>query len=148
MQWPGSESSSEALTPIAPLRQARPPYERPLRGLVRDQDRERACRHLIYCSAVLSPAPKPTAQAESRDPSDGRTGQPLPSLAKILLIVERVDGFVLQRLTDRGEHVGDTQHDTLDEAMSYAYSEYNAISDWRFCPDDDPLEYIQGQSDP
>ena len=75
-------------------------------------------------------------------------GRP-PSLVKILLIVERVDGFVLQRLADRGEHVGDTQHDTLDEAMSYAYSEYKAISDWRFCPDDvDPLEYILAQSNP
>ena len=102
---------------------------------------------MIYCSAVLSPAPNPTAQPESGDPSDVGEGRP-PSLVKILLIVERVDGFVLQRLTDRGEHVGDTQHDTLDEAMSYAYSEYKAISDWRFCPDDvDPLEYIPAQSD-
>ena len=31
--------------------------------------------------------------------------------------------------------------------MSYAYFEYDAISDRRFCPDDaDPLEYIQAQS--
>jgi hypothetical protein len=44
--------------------------------------------------------------------------------------------------------VGDTQHDTLEEAMSYAYSEYDAISNRRFCPDDlDPLEYIQAQPD-
>jgi hypothetical protein len=44
--------------------------------------------------------------------------------------------------------VGETRHDTLDEAMSDAYSEYGAISDGRFCPDDaDPLEYIQAQSD-
>jgi len=107
-----------------------------------------ACRHLIYCSAVLSPALNPTAQAESGDPSDVRTGRPLPQV-KVLLITERVDGFVLQRLTDRGEHVGDTQHDTLDEAMSYAYCEYHAISDWRFCPDDvDPLEYMRAQSNP
>ena len=36
-------------------------------------------------------------------------------------------------------------HDTLDEAMSYAYSQYDAISDWRFCPDDaDPLEISPG----
>jgi hypothetical protein len=107
-----------------------------------------ACRHLIYCSAVLSPAPKPTAQAESGDPSDVRPGHPLPEV-KVLLIIERVDGFVLGRLTDRGEHVRDTKHDTLDEAMSYAYSEYDAISDWRFCPDDvDPLKYMRAQSDP
>jgi len=103
---------------------------------------------LIYCSAVLSPAPKPTAQAESGDPSDVGTGRPLPR-SKVLLITERVAGFVLQRLTDRGEHVGDTQHDTPDEAMSYAYSEYDAISDWRSCPDDvDPLEYMRAQSNP
>jgi hypothetical protein len=32
--------------------------------------------------------------------------------------------------------------------MGQAYSEYDAISDWRFCPDDaDPLEYIKAQSD-
>ena len=103
---------------------------------------------MIYCSAVLLPASRPTAQAESGDPSDVGTGRTLPEV-KVLLITEMVDGFVLQRLTDRGEHVGDTQHDTLDEAMSYAYSEYKAISDWRFCPDDvDPLEYIQAQSNP
>ena len=103
---------------------------------------------MIYCSAVLSPAPKPTAQAESGDPSDVGTGRPLPR-SKVLLITERVAGFVLQRLTDRGEHVGDTQHDTPDEAMSYAYSEYDAISDWRSCPDDvDPLEYMRAQSNP
>jgi hypothetical protein len=58
-----------------------------------------------------------------------------------------VDGFFLERLTDRGQLVGDTQHDTLDDAMHQAYSEYT-ISDWRLCPDDaDPLEYIQAQFD-
>jgi hypothetical protein len=67
---------------------------------------------------------------------------------KVLLIVERVEGFFLERLTERGEHVGATQHDTMDEAMSYAYSQYDAISDWRFCPDGaDPLEYIRAQPD-
>jgi hypothetical protein len=97
---------------------------------------------------VLSPAPQSTAEARSGDPSDVGTGRPLPQV-KVLLITERVDGFVLQRLTDRGEHVGDTQHDTLDEAMSYAYSEYDAISEWRSCPDDvDPLAYIRAQTDP
>lgn len=58
-----------------------------------------------------------------------------------------MDGFFLERVTDRGELVGETQHDTLDEAMWQAYSEYPAISEWRFCPDDaDPLEYIHAQS--
>ena len=68
---------------------------------------------------------------------------------KVLLIAERVEGFFLKRFTDRGELVSETQHDTLDEAMSQAYSEYPAISDWRFCPDDaDPLKYIQAHSRP
>jgi len=59
-----------------------------------------------------------------------------------------VEGFFLERFTDRGEPVGDTQHETLDEAMQQAYSEYDSISDWRLCPDGaDPLEYIQAQSD-
>jgi hypothetical protein len=59
-----------------------------------------------------------------------------------------VDGFFLERFTDRGELVGDTQHETLDEAMHHAYSDFDAISDGRLCPDDaDPLEYIQAQSD-
>ena len=43
---------------------------------------------------------------------------------KVLLIEARVDGFFLERLTDRGESVGSTQHDTMDEAMWQAYSEY------------------------
>jgi hypothetical protein len=60
-----------------------------------------------------------------------------------------VDGFFLERLTERGELVDATQHETLDEAMRQAYSEYDTISDWRFCPDDaDPLQYIRAQSDP
>jgi len=52
-----------------------------------------------------------------------------------------------ERLTDNGERVGDTLHETLDDAMYQAYSEYDALSDWRLCPDDaDPLQYIRGQS--
>jgi hypothetical protein len=62
---------------------------------------------------------------------------------KVLLIREKIEGFFLSRLTDRGEPAGDTQHDTLDEAMSQAYSEYD-ITAWKFCPDGvDPLEYIR-----
>jgi hypothetical protein len=85
-----------------------------------------------HCAEVLSLAP--TA-----------TGGPLPRAA-VLLIHERVEGFFLERLTDRGESVGTTQHDTMDEAMWLAYSEY-VLSDWTSCPDDaDPLEYIRSQS--
>jgi hypothetical protein len=96
---------------------------------------------------VLSLAPSPRARSGSGDPSDVGTGRPLPQV-KVLLIDERVEGFFLERLTDRGEPAGTTQHDTMDEAMHQAYSEYDAISDWRLCPvDTDPLEYIRSQSD-
>ena len=62
----------------------------------------------------------------------------------MLLIDERVDGFFLQRLTDQGEPAGTTQHDTMDEAMWQAYSEY-VLSGWRSCPDGvDPLEFMRG----
>jgi hypothetical protein len=101
-----------------------------------------------YCSEVLSAVPTALNQSEDANRSEAATDPP-QSQVKVLLIVERVDGFFLQRLTERGEHVGDTQHDTLDEAMSYAYAEYDVISDWRFCPDDtDPLEYLRAQSGP
>jgi hypothetical protein len=59
-----------------------------------------------------------------------------------------VDGFFLERFTEDRELVSETQHDTLDEAMWQAHSEY-VLSDWRFCPDDvDPLDFIRAQSGP
>jgi hypothetical protein len=83
------------------------------------------------CAEVLSRVPAPRAQP-----------------VKVLLVVERVDGFFLERLTERGELVGTTRHDTMDEAMDQVYSEYDAVSDWRLCPDGaDPLEYLRAQSD-
>jgi hypothetical protein len=98
------------------------------------------------CAEVLSLAPTPGAQSRSGDLSD--LGRPVAPV-NFLLIVERVDGFFLERFTDRGALVATTQHETMDEAMWQVYSEYHAISDWRFCPDGaDPLEYIRAQSDP
>jgi hypothetical protein len=83
-----------------------------------------------HCAEVLS-------LAQNRRP---------PPPAKVLLIHERVEGFFLERLSDRGESLGTTQHDTMDEAMWLAYSEY-VLSDWASCPDDtDPLEYIRSRS--
>jgi hypothetical protein len=100
-----------------------------------------------YCSEVLSLLPTPKVQPEPGELPDVGTRRPLPQ-AKILLITQRVDGFFLERFTDRGQRVGTTQHDTMDEAMDQAYSEYDTISGWRLCPDDtDPLEYIRSQSD-
>jgi hypothetical protein len=75
------------------------------------------------CAEVLSLSPASTAEPE--DPAGVRTGRPPPQV-KVLLIAERVEGFFLARFTDRGELVGETQHDTLDEAMWQANSEYRA----------------------
>jgi hypothetical protein len=46
---------------------------------------------------------------------------------KFLRIIERVAGFFLQRFDERGEFAGDTQFETLDDAMRHIYSEYDAI---------------------
>jgi hypothetical protein len=95
---------------------------------------------------VLSVNSSPSAQAESGDRSGAAIGQPRPQV-KLLLIAERVDGFLVQGFTDSGELVAETRHETMDEAMQQVYSEYEAISEWRFCPDGvDPLGYIRAQS--
>jgi hypothetical protein len=101
----------------------------------RPADNARRLGHVnrTYCSEVLSLAPTPKAQSEPGKLPDVGTRRPLPQV-KILLIAQRVDGFFLERFTDRGERVGTTQHDTMDEAMDQAYSEYDAISDWRLAP--------------
>jgi hypothetical protein len=66
---------------------------------------------------------------------------------KALFIDVRVDGFFLERFNDRGELVSTTQHETMDEAMSQAYSEYE-IPEWRSCPEDvDPVEYIRAHAE-
>jgi hypothetical protein len=97
-----------------------------------------------HCAEVLSTASSPRA---GLDDFGGRSGVgvgPVAPQVRVLLIAERVDGFFLERLTEGGDVVGATRHDTMDEAMDQAYSEYAAISDWRLCPDDvDPLEYLR-----
>jgi hypothetical protein len=99
-----------------------------------------------YCAEVLSLASGVRAQPESGVLSGDAPGRP-SGRVKVVLIDIRVDGFFLERLTDTGELVGETQYDTLDEAMWQAYSDY-VLSDWSFCPDGvDPLEYIRAQSD-
>jgi hypothetical protein len=98
-----------------------------------------------HCAEVLSPVATDTTKSESSHPADVGIGRGLPQV-KALLIDARVDGFFLERLSDHGEPMGTTQHDTMDEAMWQAYSEY-VVSDWRSCPDDvDPLQYIRAQS--
>jgi hypothetical protein len=71
-----------------------------------------------HCSEVLAPAPDPRG-------------------VKALRIVERVEGFVLQRFDDRGEFLGDDRFDTLDEPMRHVYAEYDDVADWRLCPEVD-----------
>jgi hypothetical protein len=100
----------------------------------------------LHCAAVSSLTPTPTGQSEPGDESDVGTGRSPLSDVKALFIDVRVDGFFLERFNDRGELVGTTQHDTMDEAMWQAYSEYE-IPEWRSCPEDvDPVEYIRAQS--
>jgi hypothetical protein len=99
-----------------------------------------------HCAEVSSLAPTPRAPAESGDLSDVETGRRPPDV-KALVIDETVEGFFLERFNDRGELVGITQHETIDEAMRQAYSEYE-LADWRSCPEDvDPVAYIRAHSD-
>jgi hypothetical protein len=101
----------------------------------------------LHCAEVLSLAPNQRGQSASGALSDVGTDRPLPPVVKVLFIGVRVEGFLLERFNDRGELVGTTQHETMDEAMWQAYSEF-VIADWRSCPEDvDPVEYIRAQSD-
>jgi hypothetical protein len=98
------------------------------------------------CAQVLSLAATPGGPSEPRDLSDGGTGRRV-SEVKALFIDVRVEGFFLERFNDRGELVGTTQHETMDEAMWHASSEYE-LGDWRSCPEDvDPVAYIRAHSD-
>ena len=101
----------------------------------------------LHCAEVSSLAPTPKAQSESGVVSDGGTSRYRLADVKALFIDVRVEGFFLERFNDRGELVGITQHETMDEAMWQAHSEYE-IPDWRSCPEDvDPVEYIRAHSD-
>jgi hypothetical protein len=80
--------------------------------------------------------------------SDVGSGRLLLPDVKAVFIDVSVEGFFLERFNDRGELVGTTQHETMDEAMSQAHSEYE-IPDWRSCPEGvDPVEYLRPQSKP
>jgi hypothetical protein len=101
----------------------------------------------LHCAEVLSLAPAARAHSESGDLSGVGTARALQPEVKALFIDVRVDGFFLERFTDRGELAGATQHETMDEAMAQAYSEY-VLSDWRSCPEDvDPVEYLRRHSE-
>jgi hypothetical protein len=101
----------------------------------------------VHCAAVSPLAGAAPSQSESGDLSVAGIGGRLPSDVKVLLIDARVEGFFLERLNDRGELVGTTQHETMDEAMWQAHSEYE-IPEWRSCPEDvDPLKYIRSQTE-
>ena len=90
--------------------------------------------------------PRAGPHPESGDLSDAETCPPRPQV-KALFIDVRVEGFFVERFNDRGELLGATQHDTMDEAMAYAYSEYE-IADWKACPEGvDPVQCIREHSD-
>jgi hypothetical protein len=93
----------------------------------------------LHCAEVLSLARGSGDQSEPSPLGDG--------MVKVLFIDVRVEGFFLERFNDRGELVGATQHDTMDEAMWQAYSEF-VIAEWRSCPEDvDPVEYLRAHTD-
>jgi hypothetical protein len=95
----------------------------------------------MYCAAVLSPASDRTAQRDSVGPPVARRDPDV----KVLLISQRADGFYLERFNERGESLGTTRHDEMDDAMREAYSQYDPISEWRLCPEHaGPLEYLRG----
>jgi hypothetical protein len=101
----------------------------------------------LHCAEVLSLAPASRGQSEPGGLSDIGAGGPRPLAVKALFIDVRVEGFFLERFDDRGEVLAATQHETMDEAMWQAYSEF-MIADWRSCPEDvDPVEYLRAQSD-
>jgi hypothetical protein len=101
----------------------------------------------VYCAEVLSSGSD--SRARESDPGVGVAGTGSMPEVKLLLIRETPEGFFLERRTESGEAAGDTQYETLDDAVRFAHSEYDPISDWRFCPDDvDPLEFIRARSDP
>jgi len=100
-----------------------------------------------WCTEVLSLAPTSRVQSESVASPDAGTGRPRPTSVKALFIDVRGEGFFLERFDGRGELLATTQHDTMDEAMWQASSEF-VIADWRSCPEDvDPVEYIRAQSE-
>jgi hypothetical protein len=71
-------------------------------------------------------------------PDGGATGErsrlPWP---RLLLIVEREDGFYLERLLENGDVVGDTAHDDAAEAREQAEWEYGKfLGQWKDVPDE------------
>jgi hypothetical protein len=99
----------------------------------------------LHCAEVSSLAPTPKDQAESGDASDVETGRCLLPEVKALFIDERVEGFFLERFNGHGELVGTTQHETMDEAMWQASSEYE-FADWRSCPQDVDQWHTSGRT--
>jgi hypothetical protein len=101
----------------------------------------------LHCAEVLSLAPTSGGESETGTLSNLGADRPLAPVVKALLIDVRVEGFFLERFNDRGELVSTTQHETMDEAMWQANSEF-VIADWRSCPENvDPVAYIRTHSD-
>jgi hypothetical protein len=73
----------------------------------------------------------------------GGTGSLRLPWPKVVLIVERPDGLYLERYTDRGDLVGDTEHEDVVEAREQAECEYGSfLGEWKDVPDDVPDEQI------
>jgi len=69
---------------------------------------------------------------ELTDGTDTRERMDWPAL---LLIEKKKDGVFLFRFTAEGRCVGDTWHQTVDEAQQQAKFEFeNLLSDWKIVP--------------
>lgn len=75
---------------------------------------------------------------------DEETRQQLPR-ASALLIEGQSDGIYVFRLTPDGKVVGDTWHQTMEDAKQQAKYEYGeALTEWEAIPEDvtDPIRFI------
>ena len=80
------------------------------------------------------------APAASGIDTGGQRRLPWP---RVVLIIEREDGFFLERLLADGTLVGDTSHADLREAREQAEWEYGAfLGPWKRIPEHLPEEEI------
>lgn len=72
---------------------------------------------------------------------------------RVLLILRNASGVFLDRLSSEGESVGDTWHQTVEEAKEQAAEEFGELhSPWRVVPEGVPdnalLEFAEGMDEP
>ena len=87
----------------------------------------------------------PSRHFSGAPPEAGIEGVPQQRMPwpRLVLAAERDDGVYLERLLADGTVVGDTAHDTIEEAKEQAEWEYGGfLGPWRPVPDSLPEELI------